>query len=81
MLLLEGFRSKIMDLAKYSTGLGHITQEPLKAFKIPVPKTPVLAQQLQPHFDELDRLREEAKQHEAAYEQALVDLRAAALEE
>jgi hypothetical protein len=74
-------KNQLMDIANYSTGLGSISQQNLKAFKIPVPKTPELAQQLQPHFDELDRLREEVKQHEAAYEQALVDLRAAALEE
>ena len=53
----------------------------LKAFKIPLPKDPSFQAQLQPHFDELDALRQQVKTHEAEYKQALVELREAALEE
>ena len=56
-------------------------RENLKAFKIPLPKDPSFQAQLQPHFDELDTLRQQVKTHEAEYKQALVELREAALEE
>jgi restriction endonuclease S subunit len=56
-------------------------RENLKAFKIPLPKDPSFQAQLQPHFDELDALRQQVKTHEAEYKQALVELREAALDE
>jgi len=58
-----------------------LAREKLKAFKIPLPKDPSFQAQLQPHFDELDTLRQQVKTHEAEYKQALVELREAALEE
>jgi restriction endonuclease S subunit len=77
---LSACQEDIYKLRKGSAQPG-ITKTDLKAFKIPLPKDPSFQAQLQPHFDELDALRQQVKTHEAEYKQALVELREAALEE
>lgn len=73
--------TELIGIQQKGSTLNHIHFGALKAFKIPLPKDPSFQAQLQPHFDELDALRQQVKTHEAEYKQALVELREAALEE
>lgn len=79
-LLLKSYQDDVYKL-QYGSAQPHLKPQNLKAFKIPLPKDPSFQAQLQPHFDELDTLRQQVKTHEAEYKQALVELREAALEE
>jgi type I restriction-modification system DNA methylase subunit len=78
--MIQMLQSNLQSLSHGSVIAG-VTKTDLKAFKIPLPKDPSFQAQLQPHFDELDALRQQVKTHEAEYKQALVELREAALEE
>lgn len=73
--------TELIGIQQKGSTLNHIHFGALKAFKIPLPKDPSFQTQLQPHFDELDTLRQQVKTHEAEYKQAMVELREAALEE
>lgn len=83
-LVLEAVKQlqhTIYDECARGSSQKNMDMDKLKAFKIPLPKDPSFQTLLQPHFDELDTLRQQVKTHEADYKQALVELRAAALEE
>ena len=80
-LILKSYQDDVYKL-QYGSAQPHVKPKTLKAFKILIPKDPPSFQTLlQPHFNELDTLRQQVKAHEADYKQAMVELRAAALEE
>lgn len=67
-------KNDIMDLAKYSTGLGTINRTALNNFKIRLPKNKQLIQDLEPVFQQIETLQNEVKFAEVLYKQLIQEL-------
>ena len=64
----------IMDLAKYSTGLGTISKTDLKKFKIKLPKNKKLIDDLNPMFQEIEEHQQAVKNAEELYKKYIHEL-------
>lgn len=83
-LVLETIKlmqNTIYDECTRGSAQKNMDMDNLKAFKIPLPKSPTFQTPLQPYWDELDTLRQQVKTHEAEYQQALTDLRCASIDD
>ena len=72
--ILKTNKNNIMDLANYSTGLGTINKNDLSKFKIKIPKNKQLIQDLEPTFNEIEKLQGEVKEAETLYNQLIKEL-------
>lgn len=72
--LLKNLKNQIMDLANYSVKLGHIQYDKLMKLKIKIPKNKQLIQDLEPTFDEIEKLQGEVKEAETLYDQLIKEL-------
>jgi hypothetical protein len=67
-------KNDIMDLAKYSTGLGTISKTDLKKFKIKLPKNKKLIDDLNPMFQEIEEHQQAVKNANALYKKYIQEL-------
>jgi len=72
--LLKNQKNQIMDLANYSVKLGHIQYDKLIKIKIKIPKNKQLIKDLDPTFDEIEKLQKEVKEAEMLYNQLIKEL-------
>jgi restriction endonuclease S subunit len=72
--LLKNQKNQIMDLANYSVKLGHIQYDKLIKIKIKIPKNKQLIKDLDPTFDEIEKLQGEVKEAETLYNQLIKEL-------
>ncbi len=79
LYVLKHNKNNIMDLAKYSTGLGTITKTDLQKFKIKIPKNKKLIDNLNPSFDKLNQLQNEVKIADELYKRYIQELNNEAL--
>lgn len=67
-------KNDIMDLAKYSTGLGTISKTDLKKFKIKLPKKKKLIDDLNPMFQEIEEHQQAVKDADELYKKYIQEL-------
>jgi len=72
-------KNNLMDLAKYTTSLGTISKSKLEEFKIKLPMDKSLIDNLQPLFDEVEKLQKEIKELDETYNNSLQELSKSAI--
>jgi hypothetical protein len=72
--LLKNIKNQIMDLANYSVKIGHIQYDKLMKIKIKLPKDKKLIKDLDPLFQEIEKLQSEMKEAESQYKKLIKEL-------
>ena len=72
--LLKNIKNQIMDLANYSVKIGHIQYDKLMKIKIKLPKDKKLIKDIDPFFQEIEKLQIEMKEAEFQYKQLIKEL-------
>ena len=72
--LLKNIKNQIMDLANYSVKIGHIQYDKLLKLKIKIPKNKKLIKEIDPIFQEIEKLQTEMKEAESQYKQLIKEL-------
>ena len=73
-IILELIKDKIRKTSNNSVGLGHLKITEVKKIKIKIPKNKQLIQDLEPTFDEIEKLQGEVKEAEMLYNKLIKDL-------
>jgi len=74
-------KNKIMDLAKYSTGLGTISKTELSKFKLKIPKDNQLIDDMNPLFEKIEGYQKIEKEASDNFNELLEDLRKESIKE
>ena len=72
--ILKLNNNNIMDLAKYSTGLGTINKTTLQNFKIKIPKNKKFITNLESKFEQIEQLKVDIQNSEIRFEQYIKEL-------
>ena len=73
-IILELIKEKIRKTSNNSVGLGHLKITEVKKIKIKIPKNKQHIKDLEPTFDEIEKLQGEVKEAETLYDQLIKEL-------